>query len=77
MKWKAIIYDTGCKKNENVERYGLKMLHYSKHVKQISIFEKVLLAVVKNIKFRNARSDFQTTLQKDRRLIHNSRKATK
>ena len=77
MKWKAIIYDTGCKKNENVERYGLKMLHYSKHVKQISISEKVLLAVVKNIKFRNARSDFQTTLQKDMRLIHNSRKATK
>ena len=77
MKWKAIIYDTGCKKNGNVERYGLKVLHYSKHVKQISISEKVLLAVVKNIKFRNARSDFQTTLQKDMRLIHNSRKATK
>ena len=30
--------------------------------------------VTKYIKFRNARSDFQTTLQEDIRLIHNSKK---
>ena len=30
--------------------------------------------MLKNIKFRNARSDFQTTLHEDIRLIHNSKK---
>ena len=33
-----------------------------------------MIAVVKDIKFRNARSDFQTTLQEDIKLIHNSKK---
>ena len=33
-----------------------------------------MIAVAKNIKFRNARSDFQTALQEDIRLIHNSKK---
>ena len=33
-----------------------------------------MIAVVKDIKFRNARSDFQTTFQEDIRLIHNSKK---
>ena len=30
MRWKAITYDTGCKQNENVEKYGLKTLHSPK-----------------------------------------------
>ena len=74
MRWKAIMYDAGCKENRNVEKYGLKTLHSPKQVKELSAFEKELIAVVKNIKFRNARSDFQTTLQEDIRLIHNSKK---
>ena len=73
MRWKAIMYDTGCNQNRNVEKYGLKTLHSPKQVKELSAFEKDLIAVVKDIKFRNARSDFQTTLQEDR-LIHNSKK---
>ena len=60
--------------NRNVEKYGLKTLHSSKQVKELSTFEKDLIAVVKDFKFRNARSDFQTTLQEDIRLIHNSKK---
>ena len=55
--------------------YGLKTLHSSKQVKELSAFEKDLIAVVKDIKFRNERSDFQTTLQEDIRLIHNYKKA--
>ena len=74
MRWKAIMYNAGCKENRNVEKYGLKTLHSPKQVKELSAFEKELIAVVKNIKFRNARSDFQTTLQEDIRLIHNSKK---
>ena len=75
MRWKAIMYDTGCKKNGNVGKYGLKTLYFPKQVKETSAFEKHLIAVIKDIKFRNARSDFQTTLQEDIRLIHKSKKS--
>ena len=37
-------------------------LQSPKKVKELSAFEKELIAVVKDIKFRNVRSDFQTTL---------------
>ena len=70
----AIMYDAGCKENRKVEKYELKTLHSPKKVKDLSSFEKELTAIVKDIKFRNARSDFQTILQKDIRLIHNSKK---
>ena len=49
-------------------------MHSPKQVKELSAFEKELIAVVKNIKFRNARSGFQTTLQEDIRLTRNSKK---
>ena len=74
MRWKAIMHDAGRKENRKVEKYRLKTLHSQKQVKELSAFEKELIAVVKDIKFRNARSDFQTTLQEDIRLIHNSKK---
>ena len=75
MRWKAIMYAAGCKQNRNLEKYGLKTLHSPiQAVKELSAFEKELIAVVKEIKFRNARSDFQTTLHEDIRLIHNSKK---
>ena len=47
----AIMYDTGCKLNGNEERYALKTLRSSKQVKELSSFEKDLIAVVKDIKF--------------------------
>ena len=50
------------------------MFRAPKQVKELSAFEKELMAVVKDIKFRNARSDFQTRLQEEIRLIHNSKK---
>ena len=74
MRWKPTMYGTGCKQNGNVEKYGLKTLHSPKQVKKLSSFEIKLIAVVKDIKFKNARSDFQVRLQKDIRLIHNSKK---
>ena len=58
MRWKAIMYDTGCKQNGNVEMYWLKTLRSPKQVKELSAFEKDLISVVKEIKFKNARSDF-------------------
>ena len=74
IRWKAIMYNTGCKQNGYVEKYGLITLHSPKQVKELSASEKDLIAVVKDIKFRNTTSDFQTILQKDFRLIHNSKK---
>ena len=74
MRWKAIMYDAGFKENRKVEKYLLKTLHSPRQVKELSTFEKELIAVVKDIKFRNARKDFQTTLQEYIRLIHNSKK---
>ena len=70
------MYDAGCKENRKVEKYGLTTLHSLIHVKELSAFEKELITVVKDIKFRNVRSDFQTTLQEDIRLIHHSKKTT-
>ena len=74
MRWKAITYNAGRKENKKIEKYGLKTLHSPKQVTELSAFEKELIAAVKDIKFRNARSNFQTTLQEDIRLIHNSKK---
>ena len=62
MRWKVIMYDAGCKQNRKVEKCGLKTLHSPKQVKELLAFEKELIAVVKDIKFRKARSDFLTTL---------------
>ena len=59
-------------KTESQKSMGQK--HCPKQVKELSAFEKELIAVVKIIKFRNTRSDFQTTLQEDIRLIHDSKK---
>ena len=41
--WKAIMYDTGCKQNRNVEKYRIKTLHSLKQVKELSAFEKDLI----------------------------------
>ena len=68
------MYDAGCKENRKVEKYGLRTLHSPKQVKELSAFEKELIAAVKDIKFRSTKSDFQTTFQEDIRLIHNSKK---
>ena len=52
----------------------VKTLHFPKQVKEVSAFEKDLIDVVKDIRFRNARSDFQIALQEGIRVIHNSKK---
>ena len=54
--------------------WAIKTLQSPKQVKELSAFEKDLIVIVKDIKFRNARSDFQTKLQEDIRLIHSSKK---
>ena len=64
MRWKAIMYDAGCKENRNVEKYGLKALHSPKQVKELSEFEEELLAVVKDIKLRNREVIFKQHFKK-------------
>ena len=67
------MYNTGCKENRNVERYGLKALHFLKQVKEFSAFEKDFIAVVKSNLVRNPRTGFRAILQEDIRLINNKR----
>ena len=74
MRWQAIMYDAECKQNRKLEKNWLKMLHCPKQVKELSAFGKESIAAVKDMKFRNARSAFQATLQEDIGLIHNSEK---
>ena len=74
MRWQAIMYDAECKQNRKLEKNWLKMLHCPKQVKELSTFGKESIAAVKDMKFRNARSAFQATLQEDIGLIHNSEK---
>ena len=52
MRWKAIMYDSRFKENRKVEKYSLITLHSPKQVKELSAYDKELIAVVKDIKFR-------------------------
>ena len=65
MRWKAIRYNAGCKQNRKLEKkYGLKTLHSPKQVKERSAFEKELIAVVKDIKFRKREVIFKQNFKK-------------
>ena len=52
----------------------IKNIAFSETSQITSAFEKELIAVIQDIKFRNVSSDFQTTLQGDIRLVQNSKK---
>ena len=65
MRWKAIMYNAGCKQNRKLEKkYELKTLHSPKQVKERSAFEKELIAVVKDIKFRKREVIFKQNFKK-------------
>ena len=74
MTWEAIMYNTGYDQNRNVDNYGLKILHSSKQSKKSLYLRKIIKLDIEDIKFRNTRKDFQTTLQENVILIHNSKK---
>lgn len=75
MRWKAIMYNPDIKDDRNTEEYyGLKTLYCPKQVKEITAFEKDLYDVVKNLKFRKTKNNFQRTLNEDIKSIYSSNK---
>ena len=70
LRWKALFYNKNDKSSDGIpETYGLKSTNYPAQVKELILFENDLTQLVKNIKFRNVRSDFQQKLSNDVRSI--------
>ena len=72
MRWKAIFFDNKYNQGKFPERYGLKTFYCPSSIKEMSQFEKDLLELVKNVKFRKYRSSFQLKLNNDITVIRNS-----
>ena len=73
MRWKAIFFNSR-KDTEIPENYGLKTTKCPEQVKELIQFENDLFQIVKDLKFRNTRSDFQCKLKNDIRFIRGSNK---
>ena len=65
MRWKAIQFSNNENNDSKTEWYGLKSLSSTRPVKELTHFKNGLISLVKNIKFRKVRNDFQDQLQQD------------
>lgn len=77
MRWKATFFlsnDNNDDEQPKVQRYGLKSEGTPKQIKELAPFEEDLIRLVKDIKFRKVKNDFQTKLSKDIRKIGSSTK---
>ena len=74
MRWKAIYFENKDISEKITETYGLKSLKCPKQVRELIPFEKDLVAIFKNIKFRKINNNFQENLNKDIRTIKQSSK---
>ena len=76
IRWKATFFN---KRNhdenpEEIENYGLKTPNCPSQVKELLQFENDLFQLVKDVKFRRTRSNFQNKMKEDTRNIRNSNK---
>ena len=74
MRWKAIYFSEGKEKRNQTEWYGLKSTMCPGKVNELVPFEKNLIALVKNVKFRKVKNHFQKKLQHDIKMIRTSDK---
>ena len=72
MWWKTIYYNEG--KGNQTEWYGLRSTRCPGKVNELVPFEKDLIALVKNVKFRKVKNQFQKKLQQDIKMIRTSDK---
>ena len=77
MQWKAYFYNEKRDGKENKtqtisETYGLKSLKCPHQVKELIQFESDLLDMIKSLKFRKTRSDFQMRLKNDISTINST-----
>ena len=74
MRWKAIHFSSNGNNDSKMEWYGLKFLSSPRPVKEVCPFESRLISLVKNIKFRKVRNNFEDRLQQDLRRMKASNK---
>ena len=74
MRWKAIYFSEGKGRRNQTEWYGLKSTMCPGKVNKLVPFEKDLIALVKNVKFRKVKNHFQKKLQHDIKMIRKSEK---
>ena len=77
MQWKAYFYNKKRDDKENKtqtisETFGLKSLKCRHQVKELIQFESDLLDMIKSLKFRKTRSDFQMRLKNDINTINST-----
>ena len=74
MQWKGIYYNEGKGRKNQTEWYGLRSTRCPGKVNELVPFEKDLIALVKNVKFRKVKNQFQKKLQQDIKMIRTSDK---
>ena len=76
MRRKAIHFSDNEDYINKTEWYGLKSLNSPRTKKEITPFENEFVSLIKNIKFRKVRNDFQDQLQQDLKRTKASNKTT-
>ena len=74
MRWIAIYYNKGKGRRNQTEWCELRSIRCPGKVNELVPFEKDLIALVKNMKFRKVKNHFQEKLQQDIKLIKTSDK---
>ena len=78
LRWKDIFFINNSKETTEScasgSAYGLKSNKCSRQLKELIPFENDLIDLVKNIKFRKVRNDFQMKLHEDLRKVRSSKK---
>ena len=75
MRWKVLFHNKEDEKNDHIpETYGLKSDNCPAQIKELVPFESDLIQLIKNIKFRKVKNDFQKKLSKDIRDFKSSNK---
>jgi hypothetical protein len=77
MRWKALFFMNKLSDNNdstNYVNYGIKTAKCPPYIKEMSMFEKELLNLVKNIKFRKINNAFQEKISRDIKSFHVSPK---
>ena len=72
--WRAFWYLNPNEDPEAKEKYGFKSLAPAPYVKDLKVFEDGLLELIKDIRFEDKHSSFQSKLKEDAKSIRNESK---
>ena len=77
MRWKDIYFSTVKRRRNQTECYGLRSIMCAIKLNKLVPFEKDLIFLVKNLKFRKFKKHFQKKLQQNIKMIRTSDKTIK